>query len=148
MSDLLENFELSLSRCSVSLISVIVKIALLGLGIKSFAGVVKLLGVLLKSSLLVSQSLFDFLEFEIKDYDSGESIFHVTKDPDLGLPTLTEHEVWKHSILVLFLVYPRTCETIVNGFRYVFALWCARLPLRRSVFQRARAHACGLSVWV
>ena len=32
----------------------------------------------------------DFLEFEIKDYDSGESIFHVTKDPDLGLPTLPE----------------------------------------------------------
>ena len=32
----------------------------------------------------------DFLEFEIKNYDSGESIFHVTKDPDLGLPTLPE----------------------------------------------------------
>jgi len=32
----------------------------------------------------------DFLEFEIKDYDSGESIFHVKKDPDAGLPQLPE----------------------------------------------------------
>uniref|UniRef100_A0A7S0SA66 GMP phosphodiesterase delta subunit domain-containing protein n=1 Tax=Mantoniella antarctica TaxID=81844 RepID=A0A7S0SA66_9CHLO len=32
----------------------------------------------------------DFLEFEIKDYDSGESIFHVKKDPEAGLPMLPD----------------------------------------------------------
>mmetsp|Transcript_22391 Transcript_22391/g.55369 ORF Transcript_22391/g.55369 Transcript_22391/m.55369 type:complete len:188 (+) Transcript_22391:191-754(+) len=32
----------------------------------------------------------DFLEFEIKDYDSGESIFHVKKDPDQGIPQLPD----------------------------------------------------------
>jgi hypothetical protein len=32
----------------------------------------------------------DFLEFEIKDYDSGESVFHVKKDGDAGLPELPD----------------------------------------------------------
>jgi len=30
----------------------------------------------------------DFLEIEIKDYDSGDSVFHVKKDPEAGLPQL------------------------------------------------------------
>ena len=29
---------------------------------------------------------FDFLDFEIKDYDTGESVFKITKNPELSLP--------------------------------------------------------------
>ena len=28
----------------------------------------------------------------------------------------SKHDVWRNSIYLLFLVYPRTCETIVNAF--------------------------------
>ena len=51
-----------MSTRSVSLIRVVIEIALSGLGIKSFVGVLKFLGVLLESSLLVLKSLFDFFE--------------------------------------------------------------------------------------
>ena len=34
----------------------------------------------------------------------------------------TRYEVWRNGIYVLFLCYPRTCETIVNTFR------CHALP--------------------
>lgn len=34
----------------------------------------------------------------------------------------SRHEVWRNSVYVLFLVYPTTCETIVNAFR------CYKLP--------------------
>ena len=32
----------------------------------------------------------DFREFEIKDYDSGESLFHVKRDPEAALPTVPD----------------------------------------------------------
>ena len=32
----------------------------------------------------------DFKEFEIKDYDSGESLFHVKRDPEAALPTVPD----------------------------------------------------------
>ena len=35
----------------------------------------------------------------------------------LKLRLQTHYEVWRNSIYVLFLCYPRTCETVVNAFR-------------------------------
>jgi hypothetical protein len=73
----------------------------LGLGIKSFAGVVKLLGVLLESSLLVSQSLFDFLEFKtiggellFSGFSQGRNLSHEFVKVDLSLD-LVLHVVLK-----------------------------------------------------
>ena len=39
-----------------------------------------------------------------------------------GLNLQSKHDVWRNSIYLLFLVYPRTCETIINAFL------CYKLP--------------------
>jgi hypothetical protein len=70
---------------------------------------------------------FDFLEFEIKDYDTGESVFKIAKNPDSALPNDPFGSA--EATEALFATNP-SLEAAVRTVRYTFpraTLRCRRI---------------------